>query len=226
MKVLLIWTVWAIIVFYGCKPNYVKLRTHDSKKAMIILDNYKTDTLVLKDYVFFHDSVYHNDKFSSFNGQDSVLSLFINALSKLKVPLSLDKPLINIQHPKISNFTYKYVISKRIPDSVIINLASRNVQNQPIVLPILYTLERRSWSIGGNSMHTYSSWMGIDQVTCIIYIINGGKIIYKREALLSGIHKEDEKISAHDAYTSRLKPEHWDTLVYKVMEDYIKRIKK
>lgn len=215
-----------LLLSWQCRTPPTQLNVFNNKKSKLVLNEYSKNTLHLYQYVFLNDSVVNRFEFTNINGQDSVLGLFLNAMCKIQAPVKIMNPLNNRQHPHISNFTYGRVKSKRLHDSVIINICNYFPRQEYVLLPILHTFHRRFWSLGGNSLNTYGQWWGSDGFTCIIYIIKDGEIKYKREARQFAMHKEDEKISAHDAYTSRLKPEHWDTLVYKVMEDYMKRIKK
>jgi hypothetical protein len=78
--------------------------------------------------------------------------------------------------------------------------------------------------------HTMSSgysggWVysASDKIEIVIYIIDKKQVIYKRFARLYSSHVQDPNTPNQNLRT--IKQEHWQLIIDKALEDYIKRLK-
>lgn len=92
------------------------------------------------------------------------------------------------------------------------------------LFPIIHVFTSRYYSINGGYTFSYRNWGGVDFMKLIIYIVKKDNIIYNREIYLSRLHINNP--TDEFKWQSQMKPEYWDLIVQKAMEDYIKRIKK
>jgi hypothetical protein len=193
----------------------------------MIEEYYTNDTLHIQNYIYYRDSIFQGkwlDDKVSYRYEDSMMAQFKNALQKVPLNIKWHQPMLNVCDTIIPNLGLS-IRAKRIPDHLILDKIDAD-SHKTIFFPVIQTKIQRGYSVGGGYSFSYVNWGGADNFNVIIYIIKNNRIIYKRAVRCVAMHKEDEKFHGIDKYTTRMRPEFWDTAVQMVMEDYIKRIKK
>jgi len=217
------WVIILLFVFtvFGCRRQIPIVK--NGKSLKFIKKEYVDIPLLWSEYIYYHDSVFqgrwHEGKVS-LTPQDSVLNLLKKSFLKIEhLNIKIGDTLIN----KVSTEITKSLTlrPKRINDGMII----KHVQDSASYLfPVFYSARRRNFTISGGYTFSYKSFSGRDNIEIVIYVINNKKVIYKRNVRLYAVHANNG-IEPQD-FTSQMKPEYWDLIVQKAMEDYIKRLKK
>lgn len=209
----------------SCKPIFFQFENR--KKAKLIEEYYTNDTLHIQNYIYYRDSIFQGkwlDDKVSFRYEDSMMTQFKNVLQKVPLNIKWHQPMLNVCDTIIPNLGLE-LRPRRIPDSLILNKINAD-STKTILFPVVRTLIARDYTVNGGYSFSYVNWGGADNFNVIIYIIKNNRIIYKRAVRCVAMHKEDEKFYGIDKYTTRMRPEFWDTAVQMVMEDYMKRIKR
>lgn len=214
-----------VFALTSCKP--ISFQFENRKKAKTIEEFYTNDTLHIQNYIYYRDSVFqlnwHEGKVTN-RYEDSMMTQFNNALQKVPLNIKWHQPMLNVCDTIIPNLGLE-LRPRRIPDSLILNKINAD-STKTILFPVVRTLIARDYTVNGGYSFSYVNWGGADNFNVIIYIIKNNRIIYKRAVRCVAMHKEDEKFYGIDKYTTRMRPEFWDTAVQMVMEDYMKRIKR
>jgi len=225
MKIL--FSILFLVLITSCGISTLSPNNHlwvqNVRKSKLVKKEYSYQPLIFKNYIYFRDSIiqYQRQELSLSNEhQDSILKIVINNLSKLDSNIIFLSDQINVADNEIKRIRPP-VRARKINKNIILNHIK---DSATYIFPIIYTEIIRSYTITGGYTFSYRTYSGSDNIAIIIYIVDKKKIIYKRSVRYFAKHKEHE--TDVNKYESTMKPEYWDLIVQKAMEDYIKRIKK
>lgn len=212
------------LTFYSCRSNG-RMSLANGKKSKVILECYTDEPIYVKNFIFFNDSSYQFKKFNSdkTKGQDSIFSLFKNALNNLNLKMEYIEPKQNVVDKAFFlNDGQGTIKGKNIKREELLDLIINS--DSIFLFPIIHVFTSRYYSITGGYTFSYRTYGGVDFMKLIIYMVKKENIIYNREIYLSRPHISDP--IDEFKWQSQMKPEYWDLIVQKAMEDYIKRIRK
>jgi len=211
-----LWLVFLTIVASCASPKHIK------KKEKIIQEMYSSDTIVMQNYMFYHDVTNSWDKVQDWTHQlsgDSVVEIFKTSLSKLS---------LNIDYKKYStnNVDSTFHQNWRKPfdhclQEKIYSLAKDKSEIQLVPLIKITNNYQSGMYFTSSGAAGGSRYLMRGKVYLIIYLIKNNSIIYSRSGLfLSDLHPAyDMKEVMHT-----LTQQDWDELVALVMKDYLDRL--
>lgn len=221
-KIKLVYLLCLYIALNSCARHRLP-SLNNWPKAKKVYKSYDRTPLLWENYIYYHDSVHQGKRHEgrvSLQPQDSVLNIVI--------PVVINNFKLNVI--KVDNLTNK--VSYELTDQAIYLRAGR-INNDIIlksvtdsgayIFPIFYSRVSRNFSITGGYTFAHKVYSGSDAIVVVIYIINKKQIIYKRSARLFSVH-QDGSASA-EVFTRTIQPQHWQLIIDKALEDYIKRLK-
>ena len=232
-----------VIFLHNCSDKKFWLY---EKRESTIHNSYPKQQLVLENYVLCSVSENHiTDEivYGSLN-EDSLFGVFSNSLKRLSLPISiidnkepeldglieqLSLPIIisdkSINHCDSTKYENRWIKLKDIDEQTVLNISSTDSSETKIVPFIFRTTIKYRTSHFGPVATIYVNDYISERIRIAVFLIHKNKIIYSRLAVFWDSIKitSDEK---YEPYTDPTTQAHWDTLVSKVMEDYIKRLEK
>jgi len=206
-----------LILFVGCSNKTYK---ETNKKRTVVRSRYANeDSIIIKNYVLCNNLrttgiLDENEKVSV--PADSIFKRFLSSFEKLSLSLAIDST--NLNHCSDEFHDNFYLNPNKVNTNELKKIAGTS-SGKTILLPIIYldNIYMREH---------FESFTNIEIVKdpfvkILVYILKGEGIIYRKS-----YYYQAKGVVTYDKYDSQnnVRQEHLDTLVAKVMEDYIKRL--
>jgi len=220
-NILLIWTinVFITILNFGCNvPYFIRQRAQHKIQTAYLIDQelHLSDIFLCSDYR--KESIFKSDIQTVEIHVDSVLQIIQTAFSSLPIRIRYAE---HIQHHCDSTIRENHHLKiQQIDEEALIQLAE--VSGADVVLiPIFYLGTSDMMFIGpsrsanGNSRSHF--------ISSVVYLIQDSEIIYSRKVVLAPRGQDIDQWDP-DPQTP-ITQEHWNELVYRLMQKYLERRK-
>ena len=185
---------------------------------------YKTDTLVIRDFVLCHSNkIYKQKSIKVALNTDSVLVIFDQALAKTEVPY---KFVAGGQNFCDTTFLYNRLLDiKKISNDTIRNLAS-GLENNVVLVPLLY-IDNRCTPMRFAQKKKQIAVAGYYQrdvfLNMAFYVVCNGEIIYLHTGYFGAV--SSETMTPNSKPGKLLEQKHWNTLTVRILKNYKKRMR-
>jgi len=203
----------------GCNPTYfVKQRTHHTVQSAYSIHQevYFSDYFLCSDYR--KESIFKSDIQALEIHVDSVLQIIQTAFSSLPIRIRYAD---HIQHHCDTTTRDNYYLRmQRVDEERLIQLAKSSTENL-VIIPVFYITTRDMLLIGpsraaNGNVREHFVWS-------IVYLIKDSEIIYSYKVLLAPRGQDKDQWDP-DPQTP-ITQEHWNELVYRLMQKYLERRK-
>ena len=195
------------------------------KKRSVVQSGYQNNPILLESYVLCSvNSDKINDEITYGNlNEDSLFSVFSGSLKQLSLPITISENSVN----KCDSSLYEnwFFRLRDIDEQVVLNLASSDSRQVHLIPFISRGSIKYRTSHFGSVATIYIDEYIVEYIRIALFMVYQDNIIYSRIWAYRNnikIHSEEE----YEAFTDPTTQEHWDILVGKIMEDYIKRLEK
>jgi len=226
MKQALYYLLGLSFVSLGCSPRL------DFRKHHVVQQIYENEKITLSNYFLcvgltnnhntysFRKAILHSqEEFGDLFNRDSIFNYFTSAISKLDILVALSDSAKGF----CDNSFYENARMKI--DKLDMNRIKDIARDSGLVLvPVIYLDNQYTQHVymGSSGVAGGGAYIKQTIVRVLIVMLDGDKVVYLSSAQHFG--ETYESIDIKDK-RNNIEQEHWDKLVEKAMENYIKRLK-
>ena len=221
MRSLFLLFIFICVIIAGCSKRFFLYETRHS----VIHKSYDTKKIQLQNYVLCgieKDDVNEIVKYGVVD-EDSLFNVFINSVNNLNLSIELSADSKN--HCDSTHYDNTWFRLTSIDQEQVIGMAG---ESSDVVKMIPYVSIRDIYYDGhhfGQGGTIYREEFKADEIVFVVLLVYEDEIIYSRRGVYQ-VGKRVTRKKVLNSYTDPTTQAHWDTLVSKVMEDYIKRLEK